>query len=60
LFVSPEIRGVTGFSFNIVIDGENCALSLGEFTEENILKAPVNTVYFIYANPTYMASAEST
>jgi hypothetical protein len=60
LSVSPEIKEVTSFSFDIVIDSENYALSLGEIAEEKILNAPANTVYFIYADPAYMSSAEST
>jgi len=60
LSVSPEIKGVTSFSFDIVIDCENYALSLGEVAEEKILNAPVNTVYFIYADPAYMTRAEAT
>jgi hypothetical protein len=60
LSISPEIQGVTSFSFDIIIDGENYALSLGEVAEEKILSAPVNTVYFIYADPAYMTRAEAT
>jgi hypothetical protein len=60
LSISPEIRGVTSFSFDIVINCEEYALGLGEVTEERILDAPVNTVYFIYADPLYLIHAEST
>jgi len=60
LSVSPKIKGVTSFSFDIVIDSENYALSLGKVAEEKILNAPANTVYFIYADPAYMARAEAT
>jgi len=60
LSVSPEIQGVTSFSFDIIIDSENYALSLGEVAEEKVLNAPVNTVYFIYADPAYMTHAEAT
>ena len=60
LSVSPKIKGVTSFSFDIVIDSENYALSLGKVAEEKILNAPANTVYFIYADPAYMSSAEAT
>lgn len=60
LSVSPEINEVRSFSFDIVIDSENYALSLGEVAEEKILNAPANTVYFIYGDPTYMSRAEST
>lgn len=60
LSVSPEIEGVTNFSFDIVIDLQECALSLGEVAEEKILNAPVNTVYFIYTDPSYQTQAEAT
>jgi hypothetical protein len=60
LSVSPEIGGVTSFSFDIIIESESYALSLGEVAEEKILNAPANTVYFIYADPTYLSRAEST
>jgi len=60
LSVSPKIRGVTSFRFDLVIDSENYALSLGEVVEEQILNAPANTVYFIYADPAYMGCAEAT
>jgi len=60
LSVSPEIKGVTNFSFDIVIDCKKCALSLGEVAGEKILNAPVNTVYFIYGNPSYQTRAEAT
>ena len=60
LSVSPQIQGVTSFTFDIRIDSENYALSLGEVAGEKILNAPANTVYFIYADPVYMTRAEAT
>ncbi len=60
LSVSPQIQGVTSFTFDIQIDSENYALSLGQVVEERILNAPADTVYFIYADPTYMTRAEAT
>jgi len=60
LSVSPEMKGVTSFSFDIIIECKEYALSLGEVAEKKILYAPVNTVYFIYADPAYMARAEAT
>jgi len=60
LFVSPGIQGVTSFTFDIRIDTEGQTLSLGQVIEENILNAPANTVYFIYADPAYMTRAEAT
>lgn len=60
LSVSPQIQGVTSFTFDIQIDSENYALSLGQVVEEKILNAPADTVYFIYADPTYMTRAEAT
>jgi hypothetical protein len=60
LSVSPKINDVKSFSFDIVIESESYALSLGEVAEENILNAPANTVYFVYADPTYLSRAEST
>ena len=58
LSVSPEIEGVTSFSFDIVIDHKKYAL--GEVAEEKILNAPVNTVYFIYTDPSCQSCAEAT
>jgi hypothetical protein len=60
LSVSPEIQGVTSFSFDIIINSEESDLSLGEVAEKKVLNAPVNTVYFIYADPAYMTHAEAT
>ena len=60
LAVSPGIQGVTSFTFDIRIDTEGQTLSLGQVVEENILNAPANTVYFIYADPAYMTRAEAT
>jgi len=60
LSVSNEIIGVTSFSFDIIIDGENYAVSLGEVAEEKIINAPPYTVYFIYSDPAYMTRAEAT
>jgi hypothetical protein len=60
LSVSPKIRGVTNFSFDILIEGKNFALQLGEFADKNLLRTPSNTVYLIYPNPKYVTSAEST
>jgi hypothetical protein len=60
LSVSPKIKGVTSFSFDIVIDGKISNLSLGEVIEENVLNAPADTVFFIYADPAYMGCAEAT
>ncbi len=58
LSVSPEIQGVMSFSFDILIDQKKFAL--GEVAEEKILNAPVETVYFIYTDPTYTTQAEAT
>jgi len=60
LSVSPQIQGVTSFTFDIIIGSENYAFSLGEVAEEKILNAPANMVYFIYADPAYMTRAEAT
>jgi hypothetical protein len=60
LSVSPEISNVESFSFDIKIESESYDLSLGEVVEEKILNAPAGTVYFIYADPTYLSRAEST
>lgn len=59
LSVFPKIQGVTNFSFDIVIDCEECNLSLGEVAKEKILNAPANTVYFIYGDPSRHSEAEA-
>jgi hypothetical protein len=58
LSVSPEIRGVENFSFDIVIDCKK--YSLCEVAEEHILDAPAGTVYFVYTDPAYQRQAEAT
>ncbi|MCW4016702.1 MAG: hypothetical protein NWF06_10065 [Candidatus Bathyarchaeota archaeon] len=60
LAVSPKIKDVTSFSFNILIECKECNLSLSEVANEQILNAPANTVYFIYNNPSLQNQAEAT
>jgi hypothetical protein len=59
LSVSPEVQGLSTFSFDIVIGSEERDLSLGEVTKEKMLEAPANTVYFIYADPSHLSGAEA-
>ena len=60
LSISPKINEVTSFNFDILIDSKSYDLNLGEVADENILNAPTDTVYFIYADPAYMGCAEAT
>lgn len=60
LYVSPKIKEVMRFSFDILIDSKIYDFRVGTVAKEKVLNAPADTVYFIYADPAYMDCAEAT
>jgi hypothetical protein len=60
LFVSSQVTEIENFSFDIIINCNDCVDGLGKVACEKVVTAPANTAYFIYSDPSLQSMAEAT